>query len=474
MWWWEARKITVAEIIASTHPHVIGLQEVRVDTLTKWNGGINQLKDLQKVMPTYKFSAFAPSTEVAEGRFEGLGILSRVPFVGAPRITELRPSKKSPDKNKRVVLSVTIDVDGNGPVEVVVAHLSYDKKQQCNNVVDIMNHLAASETVDINTSPGGAVEDPSTQTNKAGKGTFIVVGDLNVYNDDSAAVDLLQSAAGSEGNRCAVEAAELTPSWVGSKSKPAGKRKTFDDAWLLGGAKTDEEKKEEELSASAAVATAGGRTQQEQLYVLSEAERSYTFSNMPSPGLVSRPDRILVSSGGTWEVQSMELLGRGPSDFEGYIAEILWLRLKAMARNGECKWDCGPNAVCTCGVCVAKAAMEADGMCTPPCKQQCTHLWSRLFLHLLPIVTCIALALGSCVFTFFRVNRRNCLPKGKGGWLGLATAILFVHLASVARSAAMRQMDVEWQIGTQYIREELYPGDHLYLSATLMPRQHPD
>ena len=25
----------------------------------------------------------------------------------------------------------------------------------------------------------------------------------------------------------------------------------------------------------------------------------------------------------------MELLGRGPSDFEGYIAEILWLRLKA-------------------------------------------------------------------------------------------------------------------------------------------------
>lgn len=56
-----------------------------------------------------------------------------------------------------------------------------------------------------------------------------------------------------------------------------------------GGAKTDEEKKEE-LSASAAVAaaaaTAGGRTQQEQLYVLSEAERSYTFSNMPSPGLV--------------------------------------------------------------------------------------------------------------------------------------------------------------------------------------------
>lgn len=44
---------------------------------------------------------------------------------------------------------------------------------------------------------------------------------------------------------------------------------------------------------------------------------------------VSRPDRILVSSGGTWELQSMELLGRGPSDFEGYIAEILWLRLKA-------------------------------------------------------------------------------------------------------------------------------------------------
>ena len=32
----------------------------------------------------------------------------------------------------------------------------------------------------------------------------------------------------------------------------------------------------------------------------------------------------------------MELLGRGPSDFEGYIAEILWLRLKASVTALPC------------------------------------------------------------------------------------------------------------------------------------------
>jgi hypothetical protein len=38
----------VEELIAEAAPDVIGLQEVRVDKLSKWDGGVNQLKDLQK------------------------------------------------------------------------------------------------------------------------------------------------------------------------------------------------------------------------------------------------------------------------------------------------------------------------------------------------------------------------------------------------------------------------------------------
>ena len=60
MWWWEARKITVAEIIASTHPHVIGLQEVRVGEcrLKKgmlWRGlGEQALRALYSVLCSYR------------------------------------------------------------------------------------------------------------------------------------------------------------------------------------------------------------------------------------------------------------------------------------------------------------------------------------------------------------------------------------------------------------------------------------
>ena len=111
-----------------------------------------------------------------------------------------------------------------------------------------------------------------------------------------------------------------------------------------------------------------------------------------------------------------------------------------MSRNEACRWDCGPHAVCVCGVCVASTAIKSedaaaaaghvldalessnapndsiygnghsnlDGIkCTPPCTPQCKHLWGRLVLHVLPIVLCITFAFGSCVFTFTRVNRRN-------------------------------------------------------------------
>ena len=136
----------------------------------------------------------------------------------------------------------------------------------------------------------------------------------------------------------------------------------------------------------------------------------------------------------------MRALDTGAQDFEGYIAEVMWLRLWAMSRNEACRWDCGPHAVCVCGVCVASTAIKSedaaaaaghvldalessnapndsingngnsilDGIkCTPPCTPQCKHLWGRLVLHVLPIVLCITFAFGSCVFTFTRVNRRN-------------------------------------------------------------------
>jgi hypothetical protein len=44
----------------------------------------------------------------------------------------------------------------------------------------------------------------------------------------------------------------------------------------------------------------------------------------------------------------------------------------------------------------------------------------------------------------------------------------------VTLDAVFAHMSTEWTILNEFIPEELYPGDHLFLAATLMPRPHAD
>ncbi|GFO01929.1 endonuclease/exonuclease/phosphatase family protein [Plakobranchus ocellatus] len=85
-----------------------------------------------------------------------------------------------------------------------------------------------------------------------------------------------------------------------------------------------------------------------------------TFSNMPSPGFVSRPDRILVSP--SFQVKRTFLSGQGESYRDEFIFSILLSRAKRVLRSGydsfigktgySCLHDCGPHGSCRCGVCV--------------------------------------------------------------------------------------------------------------------------
>lgn len=87
----------------------------------------------------------------------------------------------------------------------------------------------------------------------------------------------------------------------------------------------------------------------------------FTFSNMPSPGFISRPDRIFVSSGLTAE--NLKIVGAGSRYKSRYSLNIFWERFQTIVQTSDlsqqgvkgypCLQDCGPHGSCICGVCAA-------------------------------------------------------------------------------------------------------------------------
>ncbi|KAL5014328.1 hypothetical protein ScPMuIL_008598 [Solemya velum] len=81
-----------------------------------------------------------------------------------------------------------------------------------------------------------------------------------------------------------------------------------------------------------------------------------TFSNMPSPGFESRPDRILVDK--KFSIRSASILGNGTLLFPTFHNSVLFSRFKSLLNmaylarsdvNGyTCLQDCGPHGSCRC------------------------------------------------------------------------------------------------------------------------------
>jgi len=92
-----------------------------------------------------------------------------------------------------------------------------------------------------------------------------------------------------------------------------------------------------------------------------------TFSNMPTPGLESRPDRILLFSNSRTGMIQRAIAHTVTDSSDRYRAlfseAVLARRLAIAARNDlPCEFDCGPRAVCQCGLCVLD---------TLPCPSPC-------------------------------------------------------------------------------------------------------
>ena len=149
--------------IKQSSTDIIALQEVRSDG----SGKRNQILELQQLVPEYKHSIFHSVSTVQPPlglrqlpgwEKEGIGILSKHPPM-LSHVVNLSSGRTSPDTNNRVLLHAQFNVRGQA-IDVTVVHFSYDKAQQCENAMDVIDYIAT-----------------------IGSGRSVVLGDFNAYND---------------------------------------------------------------------------------------------------------------------------------------------------------------------------------------------------------------------------------------------------------------------------------------------------
>ncbi|KAJ8301501.1 hypothetical protein KUTeg_020488 [Tegillarca granosa] len=107
-----------------------------------------------------------------------------------------------------------------------------------------------------------------------------------------------------------------------------------------------------------------------------EEEKGLTFSNMPTPGLESRPDRILVNAIG-YNPLSSRIVGDGATYRAKFNHSIMYYRTKILLYNSylsykntigySCEHDCGPHGSCRCGICVKGG--NQNGCLLPECSE---------------------------------------------------------------------------------------------------------
>ncbi|WAR26009.1 hypothetical protein MAR_011713 [Mya arenaria] len=222
--------------------------------------------------------------------------------------------------------------DGRGKVYNVVAlHFSYYRQQQCSNIAEVVSYVKKKQMENV-----------------------VLIGDFNTYNDYEWPINLVTSDRWSSKNPCYRYANK--PDILIHHGKTS-----YKDAWIAVHPHAD----------------------------------GLTFSNMPSPGLESRPDRILVNS--NLQVTAVNVIGNGSDYKQKYNSSIYWHRLLTVVQSSwlsykgvkgyPCKHDCGPQGSCKCGICVAIG--NKNGCNLPDCKQCDSEVFVGLLLHLIPFMICL-------------------------------------------------------------------------------------
>ncbi|XP_011660953.2 uncharacterized protein LOC100889507 [Strongylocentrotus purpuratus] len=326
---WDVRKHHIAEMIRAANLDVIGFQEVRADEdpslpNRRRRTQVDELQEL--LLPEYKWSTFQLGHDMHSPKDGALQEWQHEGLALLSRHPILKSQKQDLSHHSRTdkIKRKVLHVTlmvRGYEVVVSVVHFSYDKWQQCNNVAEIMEYIRDAK--------------PNYS---------ILLGDFNTYNDYEGPLEGLHLGYFSSQNKC--------PKYAKSKNPTVESELTaYDDAWK----------------------------------VMHYGENGFTFSNMPSPGFVSRPDRILASNR-YFKVSSAELDGYGNIYAKKYQRYITSARRKAIIEagrrtyyresGGDCLHDCGPSGSCQCGVCVR----GGDGhSCSVPDCEACSADLYRLY-----------------------------------------------------------------------------------------------
>lgn len=174
---WAVRKRRIAELLDELDADVVGLQELRQRA-----GGVNQLDQLvAEARRSFQTVIFAPATQLEGDTVEGVGLLSRFRALETSRHS-FHHLPADVDQLNRTVLRVLLDTP-RGPINVFVTHLTFERTQQCQSVLELKRFMLRPEH-----RPGDVPQ--------------ILVGDLNVYTDFQHPLELLTQRSLRVDNAC--------------------------------------------------------------------------------------------------------------------------------------------------------------------------------------------------------------------------------------------------------------------------------
>lgn len=182
----------LVDVIRKADPDIIGFQEVRYDSNTNTNGGVDGspasrfqlqhiLNHLNKHLKngeteTYKYYVWQPSMlyfnpqSLAERVEEGAAIISKYPIVSTDYLLLPRFLDDNDDRqHQRVCLHAKILIPQHGLLDIFTTHLSLSEKARVSSVRAIWDFIQTNLTTII------ANNDKGTAT----KSSAILLGDLN-------------------------------------------------------------------------------------------------------------------------------------------------------------------------------------------------------------------------------------------------------------------------------------------------------
>ncbi|PVD25351.1 hypothetical protein C0Q70_15851 [Pomacea canaliculata] len=409
----------------------------------------SQARYLQGLLPKFRWLATyssglssKPTNCYWEGwEKEGLAVLSQWPL-GIPLVQPLSRISGM-DTNSRIALHVPVQLHPELIVHVVAVHFSYDRQQQCQNAAEILQFIVAHHFSYV-----------------------VVAGDFNEYNDFPDPVKLFSNP-------------------MGTNSRPAQTSK------CRGFIRTAQ--------------------QHESLVFLDTWTSShgpdspgFTFSNMPSPGLVSRPDHILVSK--NIRVLQMALHGNGSEYGQARRAAVHLHRARLLIKvmtasffgytGYSCLHDCGPHGSCRCGVCVKGGNSNT---CLLPDCEECSPLKFVYFVFLMVLAAvhfmlgllgalsillvsaryqhnkwCLAWGCSCCLCNPDLIRSSAVRPRFILHWMGIRRIppvyLLFLSIVGLTSCYILGMIIFENSLKTvnAILNEEFYPSDHLMLQASLL------